>query len=384
MFAPHERLPEDEKPEVREHQTARPEILRAPHCGKMQGHQHDEKQPSPRPRDEQLGNLERGSRRYTLSHLRSGFAEGSALKGLRYMYPLCGRRFGETSCRLAQPSPRTYALTGTYCASFDLPALRPYLALPMPIVASLARAALLEAVRNRLLWLAVVVVVIAFGLAQFLNQVAITESREIQTALLAAALRVAAVFMVAVFVITSMVRESSDKVTELLLSLPVPRSAYFFGKFAGYAMLVSILAVLSALPLAPFANFQGLVLWTVSLVCELLIVTAMSLFCVLSFAQVVPAFAVVAGFYLLSRSMAAMQIIAGAPLQDPTLTDRVVNAVVNLIALLLPALDAMTQTTWLLASAPSVSTFGSVVGQTALYLVLICSAALFDLYRRNF
>src|SRR5713226_10038081 len=94
----------------------------------------------------------------------------------------------------------------------------------MPIVASLARATLLEAVRNRLLWLAVVVVVIAFGLAQFLNQVAITESREIQTALLAAALRVAAVFIVAVFVITSMVRESNDKVTELLLSLPAPRS----------------------------------------------------------------------------------------------------------------------------------------------------------------
>ena len=79
-----------------------------------------------------------------------------------------------------------------------------------------------------------------------------------------------------------------------------------------------------------------------------------------------------------------MQIIAGAPLQDPTLTDRVVNAVVNLIALLLPALDAMTQTTWLLESAPGVSVLGSVVGQTALYLVLICSAALFDLYRKNF
>ena len=234
------------------------------------------------------------------------------------------------------------------------------------------------------MWLAVVVVVIAFGLAQFLNQVAITESREIQTALLAAPLRVAAVFIVAVFVITSTVRELSDKVTELLLSLPAPRSAYFFGKFAGYAMLAAILALLSALPLVPFANSQGLALWTLSLICELLIVTAMSLFCVVSFAQVVPAFAAVAGFYLLSRSMAAMQIIAGAPLQDPTLTDRAVNAVVNLIALLLPALDAMTQTTWLLGSALSVSTLGSVVGQTALYLVLICSAALFDLHRKNF
>src|SRR5260221_369233 len=138
----------------------------------------------------------------------------------------------------------------------------------MPIVASLARATLIEAVRNRLLWLAVMVVVIAFGLAQFLNQVAITESREIQTALLAAPLRIAAVFIVAVFVITSMVRELSDKVTELLLALP--------------------------------------------------------------------------------------------------------------------ALDGMTQTTWLLESAPGASALGSVIGQTALYLVLICSAALFDLHRKNF
>src|SRR6266487_935578 len=127
----------------------------------------------------------------------------------------------------------------------------------MPIVASLAKAVLLEAVRNRLLWLAAVVFAVAFGLAQFLNQVAITESREIQAALLAALLRVAAVFIVATFVITSMVRESSDKVTELMLSLPAPRSVYFFGKFTGYAMLASILALLSALPLVPFANSQG-------------------------------------------------------------------------------------------------------------------------------
>jgi hypothetical protein len=165
--------------------------------------------------------------------------------------------------------------------------------------------------------------------------------------------------------------------------LPAPRSYYFFGKFAGFASVAVVLALLCALPIAPFAKLSGLALWTASLVCELLIVTAMSLFCVLSLGQVVPAFAAVGGFYLLSRSMTAMQIIAGASLHDQTLTDRVVSAIVGLIALLLPSLDSMTQTTWLLGGA-----FGnvmvSVLGQTAIYLVLICSAALFDLYRRNF
>jgi len=253
----------------------------------------------------------------------------------------------------------------------------------MPIVASLAKLTLLEAVRNRLLWLAVAVVVIAFGLAQFLGQVGITETREIQIALLAALLRVAAVFIVAAFVITSMVRESSDKVTELLLSLPTPRAAYLLGKFAGYASVAAILALVCAMPLVPFAKPIGLALWTASLVCELLIVTAMSLFCILSLAQVVTASAAVAGFYLLSRSIAAMQIIAGASLHEQTFTDQIVGTVVALIALLLPSLDSMTQTTWLLGGADG-NVAVSVFGQTAIYLVLICSAALFDLYRKNF
>jgi hypothetical protein len=133
-----------------------------------------------------------------------------------------------------------------------------------------------------------------------------------------------------------------------------------------------------------FAHPGGLAIWIASLVCELLIVTAMSLFCVLSLTQVVPAFAAVAGFYLLSRSMTAMQIIAGAALHDPTLTDRVVDAIVELIALLLPALDRMTQTTWLLESPPGASALGPIAGETAVYLVLIGAAALFDLHRKNF
>lgn len=253
----------------------------------------------------------------------------------------------------------------------------------MSIVTSLAKLTLLEAVGNRLLWLAVAVIVVAFGLAQFLSQVAITETRETQIALLAAPLRVAAAFIVAVFVITSMVRESNDKVTELLLSLPAPRSAYFFGKFTGYAAVAAILALVCALPLVPFARPLGLALWTASLVCELLIVTAMSLFCVLSLAHVVTASAAVAGFYLLSRSMAAMQIIAGASPHEQNFTDQIVSAVVALIALLLPSIDSMTQTTWLLGGAPG-KVVAAVFGQTAIYLVLICSAALFDLYRKNF
>jgi ABC-type Na+ efflux pump permease subunit len=255
----------------------------------------------------------------------------------------------------------------------------------MPVMISLARVTLLEAFRNRLLWLIAAVIVVTFGIAQFLDQVAITETREIQAALLAALLRIAAVFIVVTFVITSTVREFNDKVTELLLSLPVRRASYLLGKFTGYALVGAVLALLCALPLTFFAHSGGLVAWTISLICELLIMAAVSLFCALSLTQVVPAFAAVAGFYLLSRSMAAMQLIADAALQDPTAADRGVSAVVNMIALVLPALDRMTQTAWLLdSSAPNPAVLGAVLGQTAIYAALIGAASLFDLYRKNF
>lgn len=254
----------------------------------------------------------------------------------------------------------------------------------MSFILTVAGTTVLEAVRNRLAWLAAVVVGVSLALAQFLNQVAIAESLQIQLALLAALLRVAAVFIVATFVITSMVREANDKVTELLLSQPVPRSTYFLAKFAGYAMVAAVLALGFALPLALFAPAPRVLTWAASLMCELMIVASVSLFCVVSLTQVLSAFAATAGFYLLSRSMAAMQIIASASVaNEHTLADSVITVVVNAIALILPGIDRMTRTDWLLGAAPGASEALALLGQSVLYVVLISSAALFDLHRKN-
>lgn len=254
----------------------------------------------------------------------------------------------------------------------------------MPLVQSIIRSTLLEALRNRLLWLAAVAVAAALAAAQFLNQVAITESVEIQASLVAALLRVAAVFIVVTFVITAMVRESNDKVTELILSQAAPRSAYFFGRLAGFFMVAVVLALLFALPLALFAPLARVAAWTASLACELLLMASVSLFCVLSLTQVLSAFAATAGFYLLARSMAAMQVIASAPLAQHGFADQLVAWIVDAIALLLPSLDRMTQTAWLVEKAPPPGALGEIVLQSALYVALIGSAALFDLYRKNF
>ena len=83
---------------------------------------------------------------------------------------------------------------------------------------------LLEALRNRLMWLLGLVLVIGIGLSGFLSDLAVTEQKETQVALLAAFLRFTAVFLMVIFVVTSLVREANDKGLELVLALPLPRA----------------------------------------------------------------------------------------------------------------------------------------------------------------
>ena len=249
----------------------------------------------------------------------------------------------------------------------------------------IARYTLIEALRNRLLMLALILVAAGLAFTQFLQQLAITESNLIQVALLAALLRVGAVFMLAGFVVTSMVREFNDKVMELILSRPLRRSSYFLGKLAGYAAVALALALIFSLPLALFAPAARVALWGLSLACELLLVTAFALFCVLTLTQVMSALAAVTGFYLLSRSISALQIMAAHPLSDSlSLGQTLVNFVIDAIAFLLPGLDRMTQTGWLIYAAPTTTEMAQLLAQTAVYLLLVCGAALFDLQRKNF
>jgi ABC-type transport system involved in multi-copper enzyme maturation permease subunit len=252
------------------------------------------------------------------------------------------------------------------------------------VIAPIARATLLEAARSRMLWLVGILVFLCLGLAGFLQQVAIIEAQQIQGAVLAALLRGCAAFLTAAFVAMSMAREFNDKVFELMLAQPWPRSVYLAGKFVGFSTAAVILALVVGIPLIPFVPLDRLAMWTFSLACELVILAAMSLFCAITLTHIVPALATVLGFYFLARSIAAIQIIAASAETSVAWTDRLANGIVKAIALILPRFDLMTRSDWLVAAPPDIGTFGGLVGQAALYTLLLVAAAQFDLHRQNF
>ncbi len=222
------------------------------------------------------------------------------------------------------------------------------------------------------------------GLAAFISQVALTESANLQTGVLAAFFRVVTISLTVTFVVTSVVRETNDKGLHLILSLPISRSTYFLGKLAGYSACGVSLSALYSILLLIWAPPLPVLAWGASLAIEVSLMAAVGLFFVLALSQVVPALAAVGGVYLLGRIIGVLQAITASPL---TSTENVFPDVakfgINFVAVLLPPFDKATQTAWLLYGAPSTGDFASIVGALSVYGGLIISAGLFDFHRRN-
>ena len=256
----------------------------------------------------------------------------------------------------------------------------------MPVFSlTIARITFLEALRSRMTWVAIVAMGVAFGVAQFLSQVAMIELAQIQTAIMAVMLRATGVFLVSAFCITSLAREANDKIVEFFLSQPAARSQYYLGKITGCAAVALALAAGFSVPLAIYSPISQVAIWGASLACELLIVAAISVFCAISLTHVIAAFAATAGFYLLARSISAMQIIAATPISiETSWTDDVFRWIVDAIALMMPNLDRMTLTSWLTDQGPTMGEISQWATQTVVYLLLIGAATMVDLYRKNF
>ncbi len=254
----------------------------------------------------------------------------------------------------------------------------------MPAVLAIAYYTTLEALRNRLLWLVVSFVVGGFTLAEFIGEVAITESKEFQSSFLGAVLRVSAVFMVSLFVITSMVREFNDKGLELVLSQPIARTSYFLGKLLGFSCLAVFTAALYALALLLYTPVDQALIWGVSLTAELLIIMTFSLLCLFTFAHVTLALSVVMAFYVLARTISALQLIGQGPL-GPTdqLSQQLIGWLMSGLGFLLPELDRFTSSEWLVYHTGHWHDLLPILGQSVIYVALLSGAALFDLYRKN-
>jgi ABC-type transport system involved in multi-copper enzyme maturation permease subunit len=248
----------------------------------------------------------------------------------------------------------------------------------------IARFTLLEALRTRLPWMALAVLVLLFLASLFVQHISIAEASRMQTGFLAAASRLAMVFMLSLHIASSVVREFNDKGVDLLLSMDLPRSGYYLGRLLGFSAIACLLALVTALVILAVLPEPQVLVWGLSLALELVLVSALTLFCVLTFAQIMPAISFVIAFYLLARSIRSVQLLSESPLIPPeSWSSQAVGWLVDALSWLLPDLGQFTSTAWIVDHTLDGMALLWVGAQALLYSTLLVLAGLFDLYRKN-
>ena len=248
---------------------------------------------------------------------------------------------------------------------------------------AISRYTLIEAWRNRIAWLFLGVVMVSILVSLFLREQALTEANRVQAAALASMMRIGSVFVVTLYVLHASVREFQDKILELMLSLELPRGSYLTGKLLGYITISAACAAIASLPLLALASPQNVLMWAYTHMLELWIVAAFALFCITTFSQFLPAATLTLAFYVLARSISAIQLISQSTLTPESIATEFGKLLADAVALVLPRLDAFAQTAWLTNSTPTDLSAVSATAQAAIYVLLLLSAAMFDLHRRN-
>ena len=252
-------------------------------------------------------------------------------------------------------------------------------------ITTIARYTLLEAMRTRLPQLVLSAIVLLGAAGFFVQEIAVTESARLQTGFYAATMRLTGVFITGLYVLSSVTREFNDKGLDVMLALDLPRSHYILGKLMGFLVIGALIGFAVSIPLVFLAPPGAALQWGLSLAFELAIVVALSLFCVVTFSQLMPAASFVLAFYLLARALTAIRLMGAHPLAGAdTLSHQLMSMMMEGLALIVPALDAWTQTAWLVNQPAAWADIGALAGQSALYVALLAGATMFDFYRKNF
>ncbi|HZP88338.1 MAG TPA: ABC transporter permease [Burkholderiales bacterium] len=253
----------------------------------------------------------------------------------------------------------------------------------LPRALCIAAYTVLEARRARLLWLLVGVLAGLAVATGFVSALALTETARVRIGFFASASRVALVLVLCLHVTFSALREHNDRSMELTLALALPRGAYYLGKLLGYCAVGVTAAALATVALALSTAPGTALAWGCSLALELILVVCVTMFAATALRQAASVVCLSLGFYLLARSIAAVQLMSHSQLLDPAAwSARLSSGTAELLALLLPDLSRFTLTDWLLPEAPTIDLLYPAM-QTAIYAALLAVAGILELQRTS-
>jgi len=252
---------------------------------------------------------------------------------------------------------------------------------PRPLL-GLAQLTLLEARRTAVGKAVIAAIVIALGLALFVDRIVLTEQARAAVITYAVIVRFGLVLLIAQAIIANTVRDLHERMVEHFLALPLTRLQYAVGKWLGWAAVAAVSAIAAGLPLLGFVGTPGRLAWTVSFLVEAVVVASLALLLALALGRVVTAMLAFCCLYLFARISYLLVLLAnnmGA--SEGSLVERFDAFYIELASYLLPRMDRFAETAWLTGGAIHL---GPGLLQGAIYLALLGAVASLELRRKQF
>ena len=132
-------------------------------------------------------------------------------------------------------------------------------------------------------------------------------------------------------------------------------------------------------------EFVGLLAWSLSIFCELMIMSSFAILSSLILKSAVSAVISCFGFYILSRIMgyAVSSIIIPAKLNNLDV-NIIIESLLKILSSLFPRLDLFGQGNWLIYSHVKSETITLILTQSAIYISLILLMSIFDFKKKEF
>ena len=251
---------------------------------------------------------------------------------------------------------------------------------------SLFRFLLLGILNLRLLVLVSILLLVSVLLSSFITELAIINSRQIATAVLADFLRYCLVFLALLLVITNVAEDFEFKQFERLLTMPVSRWQYIAAQFMVIASIAAALVAPVLIILALLSSLELALYWSAALWLEMLLVGLIGLLAILSLEKIPQAVFFSLAIYMLAKlsGLISQMLSESVDLSDGGLANRVSEFIFSGILYVIPRIEAFAQNDVFFESYGLSEILLSQLGTVSLYSAFLLAVCLIDFYRKEF
>ena len=241
-------------------------------------------------------------------------------------------------------------------------------------------------IRDKLILSLIVFFVVAVSLSIFIGSSAITEPDAAILTFIASSARFIGVLSLVLFVVFYLRRAYETHDIEYLLSRPISRISFIIS----HLLALSVLSILFAFVISAgvilfgssFINYEGFMVWSISLTLEFMIVSyAAFFFAMVLSSAVTSTMATFAGYTLARMSGQVLGIIDAGGHSD---LFEVLGKLMEGASVIVPRFDLFSQSAWLLYGPDENIGLFFILAHGILFLFLIACASIFDLLKKEF